>query len=62
MLRCNCGGAIEIVDASYSENYLNEQYECPNCGGRGRYVVNGTHDTGDNSYTSGCVVEDGDYY
>lgn len=56
MLRCNCGDAIEITGATYSDDYLHEQYECPECGRTGGYRVNGAMDNGHNSDTYGCVA------
>jgi len=37
-LRCECGGAVEIVNASYpDESHAFEQYECVSCGRRGAF-------------------------
>lgn len=50
VLRCNCGGALEITSQSYNDNGGFESYECASCGRTGGYDL--TTNT-----TSGCVVD-----
>jgi len=51
-LRCDCGGAVEIVDATYSNesDRAFESYKCVSCGRRGSFTFgNGRSDT------TGCL-------
>jgi hypothetical protein len=51
-LRCECGGAVELVDGSYSDHGMTETYKCPTCGGHGTYSVS----DGMGDRTSGCLT------
>jgi hypothetical protein len=51
-LCCECGGAIEIVDASFGEDHAVGIDECPSCG------RSGSDSFGGGESTSGCVVSD----
>ena len=51
VLQCQCGGSIEIVEQSYSDDFAFEKYECVNCGREGTYTFGDGQES-----TSGCVV------
>lgn len=54
-LRCECGGAVEIVDQTYSEetDRAFESYECVCCGRRGSFTFgNGRSDK------TGCLARE----
>jgi len=55
-LQCTCGGAVELTDSSYSENYANEEYRCVSCGDTGRLTMGPEMNT-----KSGCLEENGRY-
>jgi len=50
MLRCECGGSLELTYQNYGEESMFERYECVSCGKEGSY---GVYDG--NNTTSGCV-------
>jgi len=51
VLRCECGGVLELTGQSYTENSAFEYYECVNCGQSGSYTFDETL----GERTSGCV-------
>jgi len=49
-LRCQCGGAVEIVNQSYSGDRAFESYQCVSCGRRGSFTFGSGR-----SDRSGCL-------
>jgi hypothetical protein len=56
VLRCECGGSLELTGQSYGEETAFESYECVSCGRTGTYSFGGATDS-----MSGCVTDDGAY-
>jgi len=51
MLRCECGGVVELTNNPEGPPPVVEKYECVSCGDTGT-VFFGSHD----SHRSGCLV------
>ncbi|WP_330633789.1 hypothetical protein [Halocatena halophila] len=52
MLRCECGGAVELTKAIESGESVTETYSCVRCGGSGWYQMDMQTDI---STTGGCL-------
>jgi len=56
VLRCTCGGVVELDDATYTDEYATESYQCVSCGRTGHLSIGPNGDS-----KSGCLVENGVY-
>lgn len=55
VLRCECGGQVQVKDGTDLSNGFRERYECTSCGSEGGYRHYRNPQRTDETW--GCVVE-----